>query len=313
VAAPALLVVVDTEEEFDWSAPFDRRNTSVEHMRDIGRLQAVFDEFGVRPTYSIDYPIATQEIAAGPLRGFRESGRCDIAAHLHPWVNPPHEEEVNARNSYPGNLPRDLERRKIEALAAAIEEHLGVRPRVYKAGRYGFGPRTGAILEELGFEIDLSPCPAFDFRADGGPDHTRAPLEPRRVGRLVQIPATGACLGPLHPLGVALGPALDRLPGRGLLSRARLLERMLLSPEGHAVEDLRRLTRALLGRGLRTFSFSLHSPSIRPGCTPYVRDERGRVEFLEACRRYFDFFLGELGGVCTTPFEAARAVPGSPA
>ena len=29
---PILLVVVDTEEEFDWSAPFDRRNTDVTHL-----------------------------------------------------------------------------------------------------------------------------------------------------------------------------------------------------------------------------------------------------------------------------------------
>jgi len=34
--APLLVVVVDTEEEFDWNAPFDRKNTSVEHMREIG-------------------------------------------------------------------------------------------------------------------------------------------------------------------------------------------------------------------------------------------------------------------------------------
>jgi len=104
-ARPKLLVVVDTEEEFDWSRPFDRRNTGVEHMRSIHLFQEVCDAEGVRPVYVIDHPIATQETSIAPLRAFRREGRCEIGAHLHPWVSPPFDEEVNARNSYPGNLP----------------------------------------------------------------------------------------------------------------------------------------------------------------------------------------------------------------
>ena len=50
------MVVVDTEEEFDWSAPFDRGSTSVTAMREVWRLQAVFDEFDIVPVYVIDYP-----------------------------------------------------------------------------------------------------------------------------------------------------------------------------------------------------------------------------------------------------------------
>src|SRR6185503_6380530 len=124
-APPILLVVVDTEEEYDWSAPFDRRNTSVEHMRTIGELQRLFDEAAIVPTYVVDHPIATQATSIEPLRRFRDDGRCEIGAHLHPWVSPPFDEEVNARNSYPGNLPRVLERAKIASLAGAIEKSFG--------------------------------------------------------------------------------------------------------------------------------------------------------------------------------------------
>jgi hypothetical protein len=92
-----------------------------------------------------------------------------------------------------------------------------------------------------------------------------------------------------------------RLPG--ILSRLGALERLMLSPEGYAPEHHRRLTRALLARGTRVFTFSLHSPSLRPGCTPYVRSQQDLVQFLDACRRYFEFFLGELGGVGMTALE----------
>jgi hypothetical protein len=75
-------------------------------MRHIGRAQSVFDEYGIAPNYVIDYPIACQDVAIGPLKSFADTGRALIGAHLHPWVSPPHVEELNARNSYPGNLPR---------------------------------------------------------------------------------------------------------------------------------------------------------------------------------------------------------------
>jgi hypothetical protein len=317
-APPTLLVVVDTEEEFDWFAPFDRASTGVEHMRDIGAFQSICDERRIRPIYAVTYPIATQAESIAPLREIQASGRCEIGAHLHPWVTPPREEDVNARNSYPGNLPRELEKRKIESLLLAIENKLGVRPRSYKSGRYGFGPNTAAALGELGFEVDLSPLPAFDLSADGGPDWTRASPAPRwlRPG-LLTLPATAAFVGFARSVGpklhrLASSPPLSWLRAPSFLSRTRALERLMLSPEGFLHEHHVRLTRALLDQGVRVFSFTLHSPSIRPGCTPYVRTGRDREKFLDACRRYFDFFQGELAGVSMTPLELKRRLEASP-
>jgi hypothetical protein len=313
-ASPILVVVVDTEEEFDWTAPFDRRNTSVEHMRSIGKLQRVFDEASIVPVYVVDHPIATQATSIEPLRRFREDGRCEIGAHLHPWVSPPFEEEVNARNSYPGNLPRALERAKIASLANAIEKSFGARPVIYKAGRYGAGPNTAEILEEEGFEIDLSPCPPFDFGADGGPDWSTAPCEPYLIGpngRVLAIPNTGTYVGfawsRAHALyRFATAPSLRwaRLPG--ILARIGAVERLFLSPEGYALDDLKRLTRFLLARGIRTFTLSLHSPSILPGCTPYVRSAAELEKFLDTTRRYFEFFLDEIDGETRTATELRR-------
>jgi hypothetical protein len=312
---PILLVVVDTEEEFDWSEEFDRRNTGVTHMRDIGKLQGVFDEFGIRPVYVIDHPIASQIVSSEALKVIHASGRCEIGAHLHPWVTPPFEEVVNRRNSYPGNLPRELERKKLAELVRVIEANLGVRPRSYKAGRYGFGPNSASILDELGFEVDLSPAPPFDFGEDGGPDYSGYDAWPHWLEapgrRLISIPTSGAYVGFVktgaHGLyRLATRPALSRLHLPGILARIGALERLHLSPEGYAFEDNRRLTRALHHEGVRTFTFSLHSPSVKPGCTPYVRTEQDLVQFLDSCRRYFEFFLRELGGVSMTALELGR-------
>jgi hypothetical protein len=308
---PVLLVVIDTEEEFDWSAGFDRSNTDVRHLRSIEPLQAVFDEFGLRATWVIDYPVASQKDGYEPLRALREAGKAEIGAHLHPWVSPPHDEEVTPFHSYPGNLPRELERAKLEELAATIADNLGERPRVYKAGRYGFGPNTARTLYELGFLVDLSPAPPFVFDGDGGPDWSAFPADPYRFGpgnELLAIPNTGGYVGFVrggaHRLySLATRTALSKARLAGILSRVGAVERLMLSPEGYEPEHNRRLTRALLARGTRVFTFSLHSPSVKPGCTPYVRSEADLVQFLDACRRYFEFFLGELGGVGMTALE----------
>jgi hypothetical protein len=53
-----LLVVVDTEEEFDWAGGFRRDATAVEAIAWVDRFQALCDAWAVRPCYVIDYPVA---------------------------------------------------------------------------------------------------------------------------------------------------------------------------------------------------------------------------------------------------------------
>jgi hypothetical protein len=306
---PILVVVIHTEEEFDWDKPHDRNATGVAHMRHIDRAQGVFDSFGIVPNYVVDYPIAAQAEAFGPLKVHADAGRALIGAHLHPWVSPPHEEVVNARNSYPGNLPLDLEREKLRVLTDRITAAFGVAPRTYLAGRYGFGPNTGEILESLGYEVDISAAASIDYSADGGPDYSGYTSDPYwfgRTRRLLGLPGSGGYVGWLRAGGTPLyrrltRPWLRRARVSGAVARLRLLERIRLSPEDYTEPEMRRLTRALMGDGVRVFVFSFHSPSVMPGGTPYVRSDAELERFLERCRRYFDFFLRELDGTAMTP------------
>ena len=311
---PALLVVVDTEEEFDWSAPFDRGATGVRHMRRIGRFQSLCEAWGVRPTYVVDYPIADQDDGVEALAPLLRDGRALIGAHLHPWVSPPHEEEVNARNSYPGNLPRALERAKLAALRDRIAAAFGQRPRIYKAGRYGIGPNTFGLLEELGFDIDLSPAPPFDYRAGGGPDFSRRGLVPEWSGQVLSVPGTGALVGWLPDRRLyALASRMQPLRLGGILARLGVVERLSLSPEGQTLTEMTRLLRWLLARGQRLFVLSLHSPSLEPGHTPYVRSEAELDAFLTTFDGFLRVFIEECGGFPTDPiavrdqFAARRA------
>jgi hypothetical protein len=308
-APPVLVAVVDTEEEFDWSAPFDPASTAVGHMAAIHRVQDVFDSMSVVPSYLVSYAIVAQEAGFRPLQPYLAAGRALIGAHLNPWATPPRREQVSAINSYPGNLPRELEAAKLAAISGQIERTLGVRPTVYKAGRYGKGPNTEAILEEQGFEIDISPAPAMDFCADGGPDYTRHSPRPFLFGRdrlLLCLPNTGAFVGWFCERGPVLQPLLEqramaRLRLSAIASRLRLMERIRLTPEGYTLAEMQRLTRALLARGQRTFVLSLHSPSVVPGNTPYVQSDADLTLLLQRLGGYLTFFRDELRGRFLTP------------
>src|SRR4051812_40772005 len=311
----SILVVVDTEEEFDWDAPYRRENTRVTAMRYIDRAQSIFDRHGITPAYVIDYPVATQPEGYSPLLDIARQGRCDIGAHLHPWVNPPFDEDLTVANSFTMNLPESLQRAKLQHLCGAIEDVFGRPPVIFKAGRYGLGPATVGILEELGFSVDVSVCPRYDFSAQDGPDYSSFDSEPFFLTKaLLELPCTvdyTGWAGSLRPRlhRVASTPSLQRLRAVGILARTGTANRIMLSPEGNTFEEMRALTDAMFDRGSRVFTLSFHSPSLAPGHTPYVRTEGDLEAFLQTLERYFEYFMQERNGVAAVhrEFRAATA------
>jgi hypothetical protein len=302
----------DTEEEFDWGKPRSRDNRSTSHMRAMPDLHERFRRRGVRLVHLVDHPIATDPASVAMLREWLDRDEISIGTQLHPWVNPPHDEEVNTFNSFVGNLPVELERAKIENLTGTIESAFGRRPVVYRAGRYGVGPNTAGLLEQSGYAADVSVRALFDYGDEGGPDFSRVQPLPFRIegSGLVELPLSAAYVGVLRGRGRGLYRAAGRLPkGRGLLSRAGLLDRFALTPEGVPLADALAAARALIDDGVRWFSLSFHSPSVEPGHTPYVRTAEDLRSFHAWWDGMLDFFEAE--GIRPAPIEeviaAARA------
>lgn len=308
---PKLIVVIDTEEEFDWLSEPNREANSVSAMRYIERVQCIFDDYSLIPCYVVDYPVASKKDGYEVLKNIYQRGSCEIGAHLHPWVNPPYEEELSRYNTFPGNLSKGLEREKLKILCETIKESFGFETKIYKAGRYGIGPNTAEILEELGFEIDLSICPPVDYTNDGGPDYSNYSAEPFWFGnsRMLEIPVTGAFVGWAGAASKSLykhATKLKRLKAPGILSKISAVDRLILSPEGFDTDDHIKLTKYLYNKGARTFTWSFHSPSVVPGCTHYVKNELELKKFLDSFRRYFDYFFNELRGEASTPMTIKR-------
>lgn len=311
---PLLLVTVDTEAEFDWKGN-SRRALGVRSAACQQRAQRIYDRFGVRPTYALDYPISSNPDGYGPIRDIYKSGGCLIGAHLQPWDTPPCTEFLSDFNSFPGNLAIELESAKLACLTDTIAANLGVQPRIYKAGRYGVGPATAGILERLGYEIDVSVQPGTDLSRTFGPDFSHCGADPYWFGSrssLLEIPLSIGYAGLLSGYGLRLQkflgrPRVESLHFPGLFARLRLLDRITLTPEGVTLNEQKRLARAMLHRGHRVFHLTYHAPSLLPGNTPYVHTEADLRQFLDRIAGFLEFFMGELGGIPSTPFEIKEA------
>ncbi|MBL4721315.1 MAG: polysaccharide deacetylase family protein [Alphaproteobacteria bacterium] len=306
---PQLLVVVDAEEEFDWTKPFDRKSRNVSSIFANSRVHEIFDRFSVIPTYCVDQCIAEDAGAVDFLSGLLKSGHCSIGAQLHPWVTPPYDEELSDYNSYHGNLPEQLERAKIKTVTDTIENSFGERPHIFKAGRYGVGRNTIRILKEFGYKVDCSFVPYTSFQQDGGPSFIGVKDQPFWLGEaneILEVPLSKGYSGHLagcwpSVFGGFFDSELARqLKGPGILAKTGLLERAVLSPEGVSAVEQIRLMRSMLKRGKRIFTLTYHSSSLSPRNTPYVRNEVELEEFLQRIEGVLSFFQHEIGGEFTT-------------
>ncbi len=302
------MVFVDTEEEFDWSQPRSRDSTATSAVRHLPEFQRLMEAHGAEPCYLIDYPVADNAESGAVMRDLHAAGRCSVGTQLHPWVSPPFDEDVTTVNSFAGNLPIELERAKLERLTARIEDVVGRRPTVYRAGRYGIGENTAALLEDLGYRADTSVRPTFDYAHEGGPSFIRHGVRPYwagPTGALLELPLGATYTGQLRRYGRWLIGDGRRNPRRiAALARFGMLARVALTPEDMPFEDVARAVRWMLRDGVLLFSFSFHSPSLAPGHTPYVRNSGE----LNAFYRWWEQLLSLLEKFEIAPISVDDAI-----
>jgi hypothetical protein len=288
-----VILTVDTEEEFDWNAPFRRTGHGTGHVRELARFQTFCEEIGAHPVYLVDWPITEDERAVEVIADALRRGTAELGIQLHPWVNPPFEEEVTGPNSFACNLPRALENAKFAALRDRVETAFGAPPTIYRAGRYGIGGGGAAMLREAGIAIDTSVRPLFDYSGESGPDFSAFPAAPYWLDAeesVLELPVTTVYWGILRRQGRHVHRLQRHVPTLfSAFSRLRLLERIALTPEGVTAEEAVRGIDIALDDGLPLLVLSLHSPSLAPGFTPYARDAAGVEAIYDWLRSVFDY------------------------
>jgi hypothetical protein len=311
---PAVMVGIDTEADDQWSQE-GRDRMDVRNAERLPALQALCDEYGIRPTYLVTHEMATRPESVSVLTGLARTRRCEIGAHLHPWSSPPFRPEDLAAHTYPHNLPRDLLERQLTELTATIETAIGVRPTTYRAGRNGFDGRTLPILERLGYTVDTSVDPLFNERRKGGMVFAGAPVVPyhpayedvRRVGTspILEVPITAATDPPLPKALERAYASLPAIPYRGALKRLGVRP-VWLRPSYTSRERMIAFASRLHAGGAPCFNIIFHSSELLPGGSPYTPDAASVERFCADLRALLGHLTKSLGAVGKTYAEFAR-------
>jgi hypothetical protein len=316
-----LLVGIDTEGDNQWDAAA-RANQTFENIYALPRLHALFARHGVRPTYVITHPVATDARSGAVLRELLARGDCEIGAHHHAWETPPCSDEDVRRHPYASQLPLPQFERQLDALTVAIESAVGRRPVSYRSGRYGFDASHVAALERLGYLVDSSVAPLFYEGHKGGPDFVEAPQRPyflaydsaTRPGssEVLEVPVSSA-LNRRLPAGLQY--AYARVPKpyttKRILRALRLVRVRWLRPSYSSLEDMSALARDLHRRGEPTLNLLFHSSEAIAGASPYNRTQADLEAFCDRLERFFEFATGPLASRPATFAEFRAAFAGS--
>ena len=310
LAKPVCCVLIDAEEDFDWLRPVRGVPHDINCMRQLSDLHAILGAYGAVPTYLLTWPVLRDAAIIASLRARLARGQCRVGIQLHPWVTPPFTEAPEIHNSFATNLPPALEEAKLLELIRLFRECFGTDPAVFRAGRYGLGAQTPALLEKHGFLVDTSIAPRTSFAEELGPDFSGDDYRPFWFGehrRLLELPLCRSIAGWGGQTAArayrwfATMPAARLLPG--VLAWTQCAERITLSPEGNDAPAAGRLVRNLLNRGERVLALSLHSSSLAVGQNPYVRTTADLHRFYDQLSAMLDTLAGRFEVRFVEPLE----------
>ena len=316
-----LLVGIDTEGDNQWDAAA-RLDQRFENLYALPRLHARFARHGVRPTYVITHPVATDPRSADVLRQLLAGGDCEIGAHHHAWETPPCSEEDVQRHPYASTLPREQFERQLESLTGAIEQAVGRRPVSYRSGRFGFSAEHVAGLERLGYTVESSVAPLFYESHKGGPEFVEAPLRPyflaydsaTRPGssRVLEVPVSAALN---RELPKALQYAYARAPQpyqtKRILRALRLVRMRWLRPSYSSLDDMIGLAKDLARWNEPVLNLLFHSSEAIVGGSPYNRTPGELDAFFDRLDRFLAFATRELRATPATFEEFHAAYTGA--
>jgi hypothetical protein len=318
-----LLVGIDTEGDNQWDAEA-RRNQRFENIYALPRLHTLFARHGVRPTYVITHPVASDTRSAEVLRGLVAGGDCEIGAHHHAWETPPCTPADVEKHPYAADLPLTQFDAQLQSLTSTITAAVGRPPVSYRSGRYGFSATHVATLERLGYLVESSVAPLFYEGHKGGPDFVEAPLRPyflaydgaTRPGcsNVLEVPVSAALN---RRLPKALQFAYARAPfnysTKRALRAARLLRMRWLRPSYSSLDDMTSLARDLAKWDEPVLNVIFHSSEAIVGGSPYNRTASELDAFFDRLGRFLTFATQDLGARPATFGEFRAAFSRGPA
>jgi hypothetical protein len=302
-----VLITVDTEEDNQWQSNV----STTSNLEYLPRFQEFCEKFNLKPTYLCTYGVVESEFFRSILAKWQSLGKAEIGAHLHSWSTPPFDpafDNSTKGKPYPSEIPILLFEKKLKSLTDLIHDKTGIKPRSYRAGRWGFISEHIAVLEKLGYSVDSSVTPFMSWKSHKGlnsygPDFITAPFKPYRPdyqnvcragnSKILEIPVT--ILAASRFLRDNEKLRLWYLNKRGLIRKLgelfKLKPRWLRPVPWTSAGGLIQILKIAEKAGLPCVNFMLHSSELLAGGSPYNPDERSIENLYLKFDRLFTYMI----------------------
>ena len=288
----------------------------------IPRIQSLFDRYGIKPTYLVNYPVVSCDWAVDMFSEIMSIGKCEIGTHLHPWNTPPLNEDICEKNSMMKNLPYELQIAKLSFLTDAISSAFGKKPLSFRAGRWALGPDTIKALIACGYQVDSSVTPTISWRNDGdGAEYLSTKNQPywlstdgkqkTPLNSILEVPVSIGFNRWQFEFWQKISLRLRRTWLRylrliGLLHRGGLLRKIWLSPEVSSAEDMISLSKVMIKNGYRFLNLTFHSNVLLPGKTPFVKSHEELKQFYLRIEKFLEYLTSTNNVVSLTLSEVGE-------
>ena len=287
---PFLIVSIDTEcdKSHNWrtASPLTFRGV-VDTIPQ--RLQPLFRDFGIRPTYLISPEVMCDQESVAALRSVRNA---ELTTHLHGDYIVPQIKTWDFAGTITDEMQweygPELERAKLASLTEMFIQQFGSQPKTFRAGRFGASEYTGAILRDLGYVLDSSVTPHICWTSRQGvkrPDYRGFPEMPYTLGSGGNIwkPQAGGEFLELPVTVLPTGSVAANNPNEPIWFRpwysdtdtlCRVLKQVLEQP---AVDGVR-----------RPLVMMFHNVELLAGASPYPQTEAEVQRYIDMMKRVFD-------------------------
>jgi len=278
------------------------------------RLQPLFARYGAKPTYLLSAEVMRDPASAETLA--RLEGSHELGAHLHGEYADPGAFEPEVTSAFQRDYPPDVEAAKLRYLTDLFSRTFGRRPTSFRAGRFGIGPHSIPILEELDYLVESSVTPHMDWAPNGAPGlaFLSAPTQPyhpdrRDAGRpgespLLEVPVT------IRPHRFAPLPFIGRRVEPRWLRPTRTSAQAL----ANLAREEMAAARAVDAERPIVLNAMFHNVEIIPDASPYAKNEREAHAILTRLEGLLAFARGE--GISVVGLSDAAEIfsnwPGAP-
>lgn len=315
------IVTIDTEGDNQWDANL-RHNTSLRNLREIPKLQKLFDRFRVKPSYLLTYPVANDKHGCSMFKEFLNESICEIGSHLHSWSTPPILDNEAKDASFLHWFPKSTQKEKFNTLHNVIMDNLHTEPKSYRGGKYSFDTNALEMLEEKRYLLDTSVTPFHNWSHIGGPDYVDSIALPYFLSRqdILKKGDSSVLEAPVsidfnRSMPDNLKRSILRIPlkfhAQGILKKLGVCKLIWLDPSFQTFSEMKRLIDLLLAKKEDPcINLMFHSSVILAGGTPYNITDKDVSNFYNKLEAILEYLIKGRGVENLMPKDFADKMRG---